>query len=83
MKKEKFRHLLAAGRPIIIDGGLATQLEAQGCDIDNPLWSASVITGDPQAIIDAHRAYLDAGAQIIISASYQAIDAELLSLIHI
>lgn len=63
---------------MIIDGGLATQLEAQGCDINNPLWSASVIRSDPQAIIDAHRAYLEAGAEIITTASYQATDAELL-----
>ncbi len=62
----------------MIDGGLATQLEVQGCDINNPLWSASVIQSNPQAIIDAHRAFLDAGAQIIIAASYQATDPELL-----
>jgi homocysteine S-methyltransferase len=79
MKNQKFSHLLASGQPVIIDGGLATQLEAQGCDIDNPLWSASVIGNDPQAIVDAHRAYLDAGAQIIISASYQATDTQLIA----
>lgn len=64
--------LISRGSPVIIDGGLATQLEAQGCNINNPLWSASVIASNPQAIIDAHRAYLEAGAEIIISASYQA-----------
>ena len=64
---------------MVLDGGLATQLEAQGCDINNALWSASIITDDPQAIVDAHRAYLDAGAQIIISASYQTIDPDLIA----
>jgi len=63
---------------VIIDGGLATQLEAQGCNINNPLWSASVIASNPQAIVDAHRAYLEAGAQIIITASYQATDPDML-----
>ncbi|MDA0706973.1 MAG: homocysteine S-methyltransferase [Proteobacteria bacterium] len=63
---------------MIIDGGLATQLEAQGCNINNPLWSASVIRSNPQAIIDAHRAYLEAGAEIITTASYQATDPEML-----
>jgi len=77
--KDKFSLLLSGGRPIVLDGGFATQLEAQGCDINNPLWSASIITKDPQAIVDAHRAYLDAGAEIIISASYQAIDPELIA----
>lgn len=59
-------------RPILIDGGLATQCEAMGCDIDHPLWSARLLLDAPQAIADAHRAYLDAGARIIATASYQA-----------
>jgi len=80
LKNSKFRELLAAGAPVIVDGGLATQLEAQGCDLHNPLWSASVLTEDPEQIVKAHRAYLDAGAQIIISASYQAIDSELITI---
>lgn len=79
LKNSKFRELLAMGAPVIIDGGLATQLEAQGCDLHNPLWSASVLIEDPQQIVNAHRAYLDAGAQIIISASYQAIERELIA----
>ena len=68
----KLAALLASGRPVTIDGGLATQLEAQGCNIDGSLWSAALLQSDPAAIVAAHRAFLDAGAQIIISASYQA-----------
>ena len=77
--KTRFSELLDAGGPIVIDGGLATQLQAQGCDIDNPLWSASIIQADPLQIVAAHRVYLDAGAQIIISASYQATEPELVA----
>ncbi|TRX56776.1 homocysteine S-methyltransferase [Thalassomonas sp. M1454] len=58
--------------PFIIDGGLATELEAQGHNLNHILWSAKLILEDPQAIIDAHLAYLNAGAKCIISASYQA-----------
>jgi len=57
---------------VILDGGLATQIEAQGFDIANPLWSAGLLLDCPRAIVDAHRAYLDAGAEILITASYQA-----------
>lgn len=71
---------LAKGGPIILDGGLATQLEAQGHDISTDLWSAELLRTDPQAIIDAHRAFLDAGADCIISASYQASRQGLMSL---
>lgn len=58
--------------PFVIDGGLATELENQGHDLNNELWSAKLILDNPQAIIDAHLAYLNAGAKCIISASYQA-----------
>jgi homocysteine S-methyltransferase len=62
---------LATG-PIVLDGGLATQLESQGHDLSSALWSAQLLSEDPQAIVAAHRAYLEAGAQVITTASYQA-----------
>lgn len=70
--KTAFAEALLCKAPILLDGGLATQLEAQGCDINNVLWSASLLKTDPQQIVDASRAYLDAGAQCIATASYQA-----------
>jgi homocysteine S-methyltransferase len=57
--------------PLLLDGGLATELEARGFDLKHKLWSAKILLEYPQAIIDAHLAYLRAGAQCIISASYQ------------
>lgn len=67
-----FERKLRAGEPVIVDGGFATQLEAMGYDIGGALWSASLLASHPDAIVAAHRAYLDAGADVIISASYQA-----------
>lgn len=67
-----FVEALAGPGTILLDGGLATELEEMGCDISTDLWSAGLLQSDPQAIIDVHRAYLDAGAQCITSASYQA-----------
>jgi len=67
-----FEQLMQQGSPIILDGGLATELESQGVRIDSALWSAAVLKSAPDAIVSAHRAYLDVGAQCIISASYQA-----------
>jgi len=71
-KASGFAALLANGRPILIDGGLATQCEAMGHNIDGNLWSAVLLKEDPRAIVDASRAYLDAGSEIIATASYQA-----------
>ncbi len=62
----------AIPRPLLLDGGLATELEAQGHDLRHSLWSARLLAEAPQAIVDAHLAYLRAGANCIISASYQA-----------
>ena len=70
--KSKFPTLLNRPQPLLLDGGLATQLEAQGCDIGNELWSASLLESNPEAIVTAHRAYLSAGAECIATASYQA-----------
>lgn len=58
--------------PLILDGGLATQLEAQGADLRSTLWSARLLADDPDAIVAAHSAYFSAGAQIATTASYQA-----------
>jgi len=57
---------------MILDGGLATQLEAQGCDLGNALWSASLLQSNPEAVVTATRAYLDVGAECVATASYQA-----------
>ena len=58
--------------PLLLDGGLSNQLEFQGHDLNDPLWSAKLMAEDPAAIYEAHLAYLQAGAQILITASYQA-----------
>ena len=57
---------------VVLDGGLATQLEAQGYDLNSELWSARLLHDDPDAIVAAHRAYFAAGAQVATTASYQA-----------
>jgi homocysteine S-methyltransferase len=62
---------MAAG-PVILDGGLATLLEARGHDLSSALWSARLVLDEPTEIVAAHHEYFAAGAQVAISASYQA-----------
>ncbi|MFG2869082.1 homocysteine S-methyltransferase [Streptomyces sp. NPDC048338] len=57
---------------LVLDGGLSNQLEAQGCDLSDALWSARLLADGPEQIEAAHAAYLRAGAQVLITASYQA-----------
>jgi S-methylmethionine-dependent homocysteine/selenocysteine methylase len=66
-----FAHALAAG-PLVLDGGLSNQLEAQGQDLRDALWSARLLAEDPAQITAAHDAYYRAGAQVVITSSYQA-----------
>ncbi|MFH8473621.1 homocysteine S-methyltransferase [Streptomyces sp. NPDC018000] len=57
---------------VLLDGGLSNQLEAQGCDLSDALWSARLLADGPGQIEAAHTAYVRAGAQVLITASYQA-----------
>lgn len=56
----------------MLDGGLATELEAAGHDLSDRLWSARLLKDDPAAIAAAHRAYFAAGAEVATTATYQA-----------
>ena len=62
---------LAQG-PVVLDGGLATELEKLGHDLADSLWSARLLRDDPGAIEAVHRAYFEAGADVAITASYHA-----------
>jgi homocysteine S-methyltransferase len=58
--------------PLLLDGGLSHVLESQGHDLNHSLWSARLLDENPEAIVAAHTAYLKAGAQCLITSSYQA-----------
>ncbi|MDH6537102.1 homocysteine S-methyltransferase [Aurantimicrobium minutum] len=57
--------------PLAIDGGMSTELEQQGCRLEGSLWTAQALLDDPGLIESAHKAYVDAGAAVVITASYQ------------
>lgn len=59
-------------RIAIIDGAMATELEARGCDLNDDLWSARVLLEQPELIRAVHLDYFNNGADIAITASYQA-----------
>ncbi|XP_065880674.1 homocysteine S-methyltransferase 1 [Euphorbia lathyris] len=61
-----------AGGCAVIDGGFATQLEKHGAAINDPLWSALCLIKQPELIKRVHLEYLEAGAHILVTSSYQA-----------
>lgn len=62
---------LAAGT-VVLDGGMSNQLESAGYDLSDELWSARLLAEVPEAITEAHLAYFEAGADVAITAGYQA-----------
>ncbi|MFD3626020.1 homocysteine S-methyltransferase [Streptomyces sp. NPDC058698] len=57
---------------VVLDGGMSNQLASAGHDLSDELWSARLLAEDPEAVTAAHLAYFDAGADVAITASYQA-----------
>ncbi len=68
----RLRELLARQPAVVLDGGLATELEFRGHDLSDRLWSARLLLEDPAAISAVHRSFLWAGADVVTSATYQA-----------
>lgn len=57
--------------PALLDGGLSTALEELGHNLNSTLWSGALLKTAPEEIRKAHQLFVDAGATIIISSSYQ------------
>lgn len=57
---------------VVLDGALATELEARGCDLNSALWSAETLIHKPELIYQVHLDYFMAGADVAITSSYQA-----------
>lgn len=69
---DPLRALLDEQGVVVLDGGLASELEARGHDLSDELWSARLLLDAPEAIAEVHEAYLEAGADCVVSGSYQA-----------
>ena len=54
-----------------LDGGLSTALENNGNKLTTSLWTGELIRTNPAQITKAHLDFINAGAQIIITSSYQ------------
>jgi homocysteine S-methyltransferase len=72
MTESPFERFFETQEFVVLDGGLATALEAAGHRLESSLWSARLLIDAPDAIRAVHLAYLEAGADCITTASYQA-----------
>jgi homocysteine S-methyltransferase len=56
---------------IFIDAAMGTRLVDRGFDLSSPLWSASVLESNPEAIAEIHREDIAAGATVITTNSFR------------
>lgn len=59
-------------REITIDGAMSTALESLGYNTQSDLWTAAAIIDHPELIYKVHYDYLEAGADLIMTDTYQA-----------
>ncbi len=67
-----FAPFLATRGVVVLDGALATELERRGADLRDPLWSGRTLIERPDLVRAVHDAYFAAGADVAITATYQA-----------
>jgi len=72
MNQNPFQPFFNHAGVVVIDGALATELERRGADLDDALWSARILIKEPALIRAIHYDYFVAGADVAITASYQA-----------
>lgn len=75
MAKHLLADLIRQTGSVVIDGAMSTALEKAGCDLNDKLWSARVLIEEPAKIRQVHYDYFEAGANVAITASYQATEA--------
>jgi len=71
MQPDILKTALAKQPYLVLDGGLASELVNAGYDLRHPLWTGKILSECPEAIRKTHLDYLHAGANIIITSSYQ------------
>jgi len=58
------------GQVIVLDGGMGRELKRMGAPFRQPEWSALALMEAPETVLAAHRAFIEAGAEVITTNSY-------------
>ncbi|KZH65116.1 hypothetical protein AWG51_11070 [Escherichia coli] len=64
------RALLDKQDILLLDGAMATELEARGCNLADSLWSAKVLVENPELIREVHLDYYRAGPQYEVTVEW-------------
>jgi S-methylmethionine-dependent homocysteine/selenocysteine methylase len=62
--------LRGQGPPLVIDGGMGTELEKSGVPMDGKVWSGAAVLSHPDAVRGTHEEFIAAGAEVIIANTF-------------
>ena len=75
----RLQRLLDDADPVILDGGIATELERSKAgelrDSDKGLWGTAALYHAPYAVLDVHRRYVAAGCDVISTNTWAIVAA--------
>jgi 5-methyltetrahydrofolate--homocysteine methyltransferase len=75
MGSEEFLKRLREGPVLVADGAMGTMLQAVGLPVGTP--GEAWVLERPEAVADVHRAYVEAGAELILSCTFGGTQARL------
>ena len=64
--QEKLEH----GQVVLLDGGTGTELQRRGVPMSDAAWSALAVHTHPRIVREVHEAYIEAGAEVIITNTF-------------
>ncbi len=70
-RAEVFARELKDGRVYLLDGAMGTELQRRGVPTTLPLWSASALIDEVEVVTAIHKAYIDAGAEIVTTNTFR------------
>jgi hypothetical protein len=69
---DHIRRLRRDGELVVIDGGMGSELEAQGASMDHDAWSGLINLADPALVRRVHDDYVRAGADVLITNTFMS-----------
>ncbi|MBT5019039.1 MAG: homocysteine S-methyltransferase family protein [Planctomicrobium sp.] len=69
--RQPFRERLQSEEILVLDGATGTELERRGFQLNAPGWSASAIREAPELLLEIHRDYIAAGAEIVTTNTFR------------
>ena len=64
------RNLLKNKEIILMDGGVSTEIQKRGVDMDSEVWSGIAHIVNPNIVCQVHEDYINAGAQVITANTF-------------